>query len=469
MIVKSIKAKLTLWYVGTLIVIVVFFSVAIYFSLKNTLNRSIDISLDNFKEELKDALLSSPVKEWKNVINKEGEEEVPIPLMYIQILHINGKGGSPVILAKSRILRNKTLPYSKKALISARMGKTYIETAKWFSMYPLRVILSPVNERGNVSYVMEIATPLRGVLNILRKFLFILLISGTILVIILSLWSYFFVNRAFMPVKNIVATVKRITSKDLSLRIRSVETKDEIGELANTFNEMISRLESSFKQIKQFSSDVSHELKTPLTVIKGEVEVSLRRDRRKKEYKNTLKILLEETTKLEKIIENLLFLSHMDGQSKSLSFKRISLDEILLEVFEDTEKMARQKEIHLILKGIKPVYTKGEENLLKRLLTNLIDNAIKYTPTGGSVEISLESDRKFARFIIKDTGVGIPEDKLEHIFDRFYRVDEARSTSTGGSGLGLSIVKQIVEVHKGEIEVKSELNRGSTFIIYLPV
>jgi len=245
--------------------------------------------------------------------------------------------------------------------------------------------------------------------------------------------------------------------------------KDEIGELAETFNEMISRLERSFKQIKQFSSDVSHELKTPLTAIRGEIEVTLRKEREIEGYKNTLRSLLEETGKLERIVENLLFLSRMDSQGIRFSFRRFALDESLLEVFEKIEKIAERKNLHLILKKIQQVNVEGESNQIERAIANLIGNAIKYTPESGRIEMSLEKERDFAKFTIKDTGMGIPEDELPYIFDRFYRVDKARSRETGGSGLGLAIVKWIVEAHKGNIEVKSKVGEGTVFVVFLPL
>jgi heavy metal sensor kinase len=242
-----------------------------------------------------------------------------------------------------------------------------------------------------------------------------------------------------------------------------VKSNDEIGELADTFNEMIARLERSFKQIQQFSGDVAHELKTPLTVIKGEIEVALRKERKTEEYQGILKSLSEETEKLRTIVEDLLFLSRMDAHSIPLAFTELPLDELLLEVYEEICPLAEKKQVTVVLKNVEQVNIKGDSGLLKRLLSNLILNAITYTPEGGKIELSLETSADTGLLIISDTGTGIPEESLPYIFDRFYRVDQSRSHDTGGSGLGLAIVQKIVEAHDGKIEVTSEVGKGTTF------
>ena len=210
-------------------------------------------------------------------------------------------------------------------------------------------------------------------------------------------------------------------------------------------------------------------MKTPLTVIKGEIEVTLRKERKKKEYKNILKSILEEVDKLQKTIDSLLLLSQMDSQNIKISFKKIPIDELLLEAFEEIERLAKRKNLYLILKKVEQINIEGDKILLKRLFTNIIDNAIKYTQSNGIVEISLEKEGGFANFTVKDTGVGIPSDSLPYIFDRFYMVDKARSREIGGSGLGLAIAQWIAKAHNGRIEVRSKLKKGSTFVILLPL
>jgi signal transduction histidine kinase len=256
--------------------------------------------------------------------------------------------------------------------------------------------------------------------------------------------------------------------------------------LIETFNEMITRLDQSFRQIKQFSSDASHELKTPLTILKGEVEVMLRKERTSQEYQQTLKSNLEEINRMSQIVEDLLLLSRADTGEIRVNRQDINLTEILADVVAQMDLMARSKKLHLSASNHhQEIHIFGDALRIRELFINLIENGIKYTEEGGSIHITLQeeypppvrnqSDRlegeseKFVRIIVSDTGIGIAEEDRERIFNRFFRVDKARSREQGGSGLGLSICKWIVEAHQGEIKVESELGKGSSFIVRLPL
>jgi heavy metal sensor kinase len=265
-----------------------------------------------------------------------------------------------------------------------------------------------------------------------------------------------------------VTLTRSITAEDLSLRLEPIESHDEIGELADTLNEMISRLDRSFKQIKQFSGDVSHELKTPLTELKCNAEVALRQERTTEEYQETLKNVIEDAEQLQHIVEDLLLLARMDARSLPFSFTTVTLNEVFLEVFEHAHPFARKKNLALSFGEINPVTIIGDVGLLKRLLTNLIANAIQYTPSGGKLTFALRKKSNQAVLSIADTGIGIPKNALPYIFDRFYRVEQSRSHETGGSGLGLAIAQKIVEVHAGKISVQSTVGQGTTFRVCLP-
>jgi signal transduction histidine kinase len=249
---------------------------------------------------------------------------------------------------------------------------------------------------------------------------------------------------------------------------------------------MISRLDQSFRQIKQFSSDASHELKTPLTILKGEVEVTLRKERPPQEYQQTLKSNLEEINRMSKIVEDLLLLSRAETGEVRLSKEDINLTDILNEVVTQMDRLAKSKGLYLSTSNhYQDIHIFGDALRIRELFINLIENGIKYTEEGGSIHIILQkenapparsqSDREqgengeFAKVIISDTGIGIAKEDQERIFSRFFRVDKARSREQGGSGLGLSICKWIVEAHQGEIKVESELGKGSSFIVKLPL
>jgi heavy metal sensor kinase len=297
----------------------------------------------------------------------------------------------------------------------------------------------------------------------------IMILAGGGLLLLASLGGNFIIRTALKPVKSVVQTAKDISADDLSLRIESGHRQDEIGELVDTFNDMISRLEKSVKKIKQFSGDVSHELRTPLTIIRGEIEVLLRKERNKEEYQNILKSTLEEAAYLERIIDDLLFLSRIESLEKKEFNKSVQLDEILLKVVESQELAAKKKNITLEIKKAEPTEIMGEEILLERMVANIIDNAIRYTHPKGKVEVSLDKKAGSSTILVQDTGIGIPEESLSLIFDRFYVVDKSRFKETGGLGLGLSIVKRVADCHGGKIEVKSEMNKGTSFLIHFPI
>jgi heavy metal sensor kinase len=327
--------------------------------------------------------------------------------------------------------------------------------------FPLRAILFPV--RG--PNIVQVGISLENTEIDLRRLLIFMILAGAGLMLLASLGGNFIIRKALKPVKSVVQTAKDISADDLSLRIESGQRQDEIGELVDTFNDMISRLEKSIKKIKQFSGDVSHELRTPLTIIRGEIEVLLRKERNKEEYQKTLKSTLEEAAYLERIIDDLLFLSRIEALEKKEFEKSVQLDEIVLKVVESQELAAKKKKITLDIKKVEPARIKGEEILLERMVANIIDNAIRYTDPEGKVEVSLDNQDGSSVLLVQDTGIGIPEESMPLIFDRFYVVDKSRFKEAGGLGLGLSIVKQVADCHGGKIEVKSELNKGTSFCV----
>jgi signal transduction histidine kinase len=231
---------------------------------------------------------------------------------------------------------------------------------------------------------------------------------------------------------------------------------------------MIARLKDSFQRINQFSIDVSHELKTPLTILKGETEVVLRKDRGNEEYKNLLQSNLEEIDRMARIIDDLLLLSKADRQDMKLNIENISLRDLVADVCMNMKIFADNKEITLVIDELADVRLVGDELKLRRMLLNIIENGIKYTPKGGVVTVSSYTNNGFVCVNIKDNGMGISGDDINYIFDRFYRADRSRKRESG-SGLGLSISKWIAEAHKGTIEVASQPSKGSQFLIKLPI
>jgi two-component system OmpR family sensor kinase len=469
---KSIRSQLTIWYGVVLALIFVVSDIILYRSFKMSLNDTMDQTLYTAAEDVETSIFKVPKEKWQATI-KQLERGFLVNRLFIQVLEISTeKTGGFRIAARSGVLSGNISQQKVWQALSHQLPAkpVYMNvTQESPAIHPLRIILYPVQQEGNKEYLIQVGTSLKKMFSTLKDFLTILIFSGPILLLVSVLGGFFILTRVLQPMKSVVQTAKKITTEDLSLRIEVNNQKNEIGQLITTFNEMISRLERSVLQIKQFSSDASHDLKTPLTVIRGEIDIALRKNRPPAEYIKTLRSVGEEAKKLERVIDNLLFLSRIDSRDYQRSFEKVHLDEILLEVFEKTTSIANEKELAYVLEKMERIPMQGDPILLSRLLMNLVDNAIKYTPRGGRINISLKKSKEKAELTIRDTGMGIPQKALSLIFNRFYRVDQSRSQSNEGAGLGLSIVKKIADIHQAKIDIHSQLSKGTTVLVSFPL
>jgi len=480
---RSLRSKLTLWYVLILGILLISFSSFLYLTLSKSLYRDVDNKLRSLAELVASESASPLSKFGFENIDQALEASMNLKPIgkFIQVLDESGRIGR-----KSENLRNVQLPISLNALKNASKGLITFETQRSFENAPLRIITFPVIENNHISKIVQIASSLEDVEDALNTLFIILMIAVPFALMVASLGGQFLANKALRPVDEITQTARMITSQNLNQRIKPPKVKDEISRLIETFNEMISRLDQSFRQIKQFSTDASHELKTPLTILKGEAEVTLRRERTTQEYEQTLRSNLEEINRMSQIVDDLLLLSKADSGEIRLNKERINLTEILNEVVAQMSILARSKNLHIeTLNHYEDIHMLGDGLRIRELFLNLIENGIKYTEEGGSIHISVVKDSSphainpsvlteggqvtFAKIMVVDTGIGIAREDQERIFDRFFRVDKARSREQGGSGLGLSICKWIVEAHRGKIEVGSELGKGSSFTVRLPL
>ncbi len=504
---KTIHSRLTLLHAATFGMLLLSFVLILYFSIGTVVENTFDKILYNgarnlefvifrpppkgrmlnwLKSHLKDVLTDEEIEKAENVIDaafrKRDVGEIFDDVMervffiepvYAQVRKVEtdktNTPGDMKVIARSASLENQTIPLNETTYNRLLEGEPVYEMLKW-NPGGIRLVSLLVYDKEKNPYVLQVATSSKEMRSMMRRLRVFILIIAPVLLVLVALGGYFFVRRAFRPVVKIVDTVNGITSEDLSLRVESTGSKDEIGKLTETFNRMIDRLEKSFKSIKEFSGNASHELKTPLTVIRGEIEVALRKERNTEEYKNILSTIQDETANLQLIINDLLFLSKIDSGSVSFSFGELSLEEPLLDAYEENCNFAEEKGIRVILEQIDPILFSGNRTLLRRMFSNLVQNAVKYTGKGGTVTITL-TDEDGPRFAISDTGMGIPHQSLPYIFDSFYRVEHSRSDSpheTGGAGLGLTIVKRIVELHNGDIGVETREGKGSVFTVRFP-
>jgi heavy metal sensor kinase len=304
----------------------------------------------------------------------------------------------------------------------------------------------------------------------LYHFELLLYIAIPSLLICAAVGGYWISTRALAPVDQITKTARTISAQNLSSRLVVPHTGDELQRLSETLNGMLDRLESAFKKITQFTADASHELRTPVAVMRTRAELSLRKARSADEYRDVISEVLAELEKTSGLIEQLMFLARADSGAETLHFVETNVTEVLREACHQGSALAEAKQIGFQeeIPG-DSMWIRGDASSLRRLFLILIDNAVKYTPANGHVEVSLQRINGYAIAQVKDTGIGIAETDLPNVFERFYRADKARTRDLGGVGLGLSIGRWITEVHAGTIKVQSAPGRGSVFQIRLPI
>jgi heavy metal sensor kinase len=301
-----------------------------------------------------------------------------------------------------------------------------------------------------------------------------LLVIAPFFVLLAGVGGWTVARRSLAPVAEMASRARSINAERLGDRLAVANERDELGVLARAFNDLLDRLEREFDRMRQFTADASHELRTPLAAVRGEAQVALTRDRPAPEYRESLEVILEETTHMSRLVDDMFTLARADAGDVRVDARPVYLDDLVAECCRATRALAKQKGVDLAaVPAVAAVEVAGDEALLRRAIVNLLDNAIKYTEPGGRVRAraSFETDGEAggeARVEVTDTGVGIDPGERERIFERFYRVDRARSRSEGGAGLGLSIVRWVVAAHGGRLELASEPGHGSTFSIVLP-
>lgn len=377
--------------------------------------------------------------------------------------------GSGNIGSLSKNFDGSQFPLTQAAYKRALKGESSYETFDISEVHPIQVITMPILRNGKLAHLIQVGTSLEVVIDTLKNLQIILLAAVPAVLLLTTLVGRIIAGRALKPVAKITQTAKDIGSgKNLSKRIPVPEAKDEIGQLALTFNTMMDRLERSFSQMRQFSSDASHELRTPLTILKGESEFILGKERKPEEYQSVISSNLEEIQYMSKVLEDLFLLSKSDENQIVLDCELLDLSLLIEEVCKHAEIIASEKNITVVIAYLERLQIYGDPVRLRQTIWNVVQNAINYTQPKGEVKISLQEKENSTLLTVQDNGIGISEKDLPLIFNRFYRVDKARSRQERGTGLGLSICKFIVDAHKGSISLESKLGEGTKLRISLP-
>ncbi len=487
---KSIRLRFFFWY--TLILAVTFsvFGLALYFNVSATLKDQMDDlllakaegiarSINTYWEtEKMDALKHGAKKSVFSKINNANflkiakrwvEERSNDPDLMNIIVQIYKPDGELIAFSQNA---HAHLRISKNSLHGLATNRVTYEdrhlTVGEEKPLDLRILQMPVFEEGKMAYIVQVAGPLDSIRETMKGLRFILFLLLPITVVLTSILAgEFLASITLKPLKSMIETAHQITAENLSLRIAPPETQDEIRELAETFNEMLEKIQQVFISQKQFIQDISHELRTPLTIMRGELEVALKRPRSIEEYSAILESSLEESAKISRLLENLLALARLESSSASLSKVSVDISSIMRDILSDMEVLANKKKIQTGFTGQDKITLFLDIDKIMQAFVNLLDNAIKYTPENGKISVEVLHQKDHVIVTIADTGIGIPEQDLPHIFDRFYQVDKSRSSE--GFGLGLSITRLIIEAHGGSISVESTQGRGTAFLISLPM
>lgn len=484
---RSLRARLALWHAALLGLTLIVLAVLTLILLRRFLHSRADKLLEEYADQTARSIAVElyqsslqPHPERPRFLNKELREWS----RQIQVVDAYNN-----VVDRSDGLASHTLPTSMDARVNALKGRTTFETYYDLGEHPVRVVTVPVQMGREVPYLVQAATSLEGVDDALRRASLILVVLTPSVFVVSLLGGWILVGRSLRPVDEITKTALAIEHTNLDRRIAEPATDDEIARLACAFNEMIARLDRSFRQIQQFSADASHELKTPLTSIRGEAEVALMSDLTPEGYRSVLRSIVDEAERMSAIVENLLILARADAHQIQVRRERIALHEMVMSAYEQMEPLARRRGVCLQIANVTEAEVEGDPLWLPQILINLINNAVKYTPSGGTVtlravtrasprapasgsrtgEAAQKAQAPVALISVEDTGPGIPPEHLPHIFDRFYRVDAGRSRDAGGVGLGLNIAKWAAEAHGGTITVQSEVGKGSVFTVQLPL
>ena len=447
----SIRARLTAWYSVVLLAGLTLFGAGIWLMVSHSLRASLFETLtqaakgvttvlqsetepDHLREELTEYASATPGGNLMEVRNSQGQQ----------------------------IVASKTVSMEQSDSASA-YGVQVRPSGRY------RTFTTNVSVNGG-QYRVLVATPMDATEATLSRVRMLLLWSTPVVLLLASLGGYWISRRALAPVDEITRAARVIGIQSLSQRLAVPASGDEIQRLSETWNGMLARLEAAVKRLSQFTADASHELRTPIALIRTTAELTLRRERSPETYREALRQVLLESERTTRLVEDLLLLARADAGLPSLPLERLELIPLVRDVCRQGQILAgaRQLEISAEIPD-EPVFVEANDPALRRMLLLLLDNAVKYTPSGGRIILSVDRGPAGATVAVSDTGIGIPETALPHVFERFYRVDESRNRDAGGTGLGLSIAKWIAERHHASLEAESVVGQGSVFRIRFPL
>jgi signal transduction histidine kinase len=487
----TIRLRLTLWYTALLGATLILFSGIVYSALATNLRGQLIQEAGRQATEIAAAVTQQMEGNFLVVPNPLSSIPVLRPRvnvdvfasdMPVQIIELDGN-----VVRKSEVLERSGLsvPNYRHALPAIRKGQPDWYYFAYDSGKAQALVYSaPLYHNNQVVGAVQVIRSARAVEDALLQVSRYLMLGTTLSLLLAAIVGGLLANRALTPIDTITKTASSITrTKDLEQRLTIADNTSEVGQLSATFNEMLDRIQKLFLTQERLIADVSHELRTPLTTVQGNLEL-LRRGTAngvhdpaqlalyQETVQETLREVENETTRMSRLVNDLLLLAQADSGALRLRMAPVEMDTLLLEVYRQVKQIAERRKSakgwDIRLGSEDQALVWGDRDRLKQLLLNLADNALKYTPEGGTITLGLVNRDSWVQIAVSDTGIGIPPEQQEHIFERFYRVDKARSREVGGSGLGLSIVYWIAQAHEGRVTVQSVVQAGSVFTLWLP-
>ena len=439
-----------------MLIALVFFVIyrVIHFSVDQHINEELSEELE---KHLNDVAIDNndtymiQVDQWR----AREHNTITVNPVFVQFYDTNRK-----LIDKSPNLKNSNL-----ILLDSKNDNDYVESS--LNGIPIRQIQTTIFKNKKVFGHLVVAMSLKDfqIIYILRN---ILLISYPLILIVLFFIARFFAGRSIKPVVNITKISSKITKDNLTTRIDLPNNKDELYILSSTINDLLDRMEEAVQREKQFTSDASHELRTPLAVIRGTLEVLIRKPREKQEYEEKINFCLNEVNRVNNLIDELLLLARFENQKKDNKIESVYLNALILDSLSRYSEKINNQNILISTNFIQDYYVQSDYHLLSIIISNLLSNAIKYSNQKGEIHIGLSNENKQTLLLIKDNGLGIPKDDLNKIFNPFFRANNSKHPEIKGTGLGLSIVKRLSDILQITIDVSSEENKGTTIKLRIP-
>ena len=452
----SIRLQLTAWYTGALCLMLILYATATFLTVRHEFLEQLDDDLYEDFEAAEGLIVKTPQGSlaWASDTHHEpGSDEDRAT----DVWAVNGEQ-----IYRSRPSRALPPPMFSAAAAERRYDSVVVNGTRW------RSLTRTASIRGT-AVILRVARSEDALRTQLSEILTVLVVGLPIVAVLAGLGGYALARRALSPIDHLASEARRITADRLHQRLSVLNERDEIGRLTTVINETFARLEASFDKLRRFTADASHELRTPLAVIRGIGEVGLGETRSPAEYKEAIGSMLEEVDRLTTLVDSLLRLSHGDAGTVRIAREPVDLGQLARDVMSSLSILAEERNQRIAVDETDRVVASVDRLVLREAITNLLDNAIKYGPPDSAIDIRVRREGDHGIVEVADRGPGIPPSQRDRIFDRFFRLDEARSRASGGTGLGLSIAKWAVEVHGGRIVVDENPAGGSLFRIFVPL